>query len=251
MDADSHQPPNFAAVAGGQTLGRPPVRRTGIAAAFKYALAVSRRTPVASSMRRSDQPSRPSARTCCCLGSLKTLLMGEGPCGPAGVNVSARYAWWPVFRCRSVARIWVSTEGRGNCRRAATERAVTRNISPFRSVSIINCMCARTPHPRGEGRPALTCCDERLRRNAWGSSRPAPSAREPFGGIAKCAGLAAYGSPSAQCGTGQCRSRVVPNCTARKLLRHAEGPLDRFRGKSDPDLRANAKRPGTRLREPR
>src|SRR6266436_774318 len=36
---------------------------------------VSRRTASACSMRRSDHPSRPSARICCCLVSSKTLLM--------------------------------------------------------------------------------------------------------------------------------------------------------------------------------
>ena len=39
------------------------------------ALAVSRRTPVDSSIRRSDQPSRPRASTDCFLSSLKTLLI--------------------------------------------------------------------------------------------------------------------------------------------------------------------------------
>jgi hypothetical protein len=38
-----------------------------------YPLAVSRRTPVVCSIRRSDQPSRPRAITCCCFSSLKTL----------------------------------------------------------------------------------------------------------------------------------------------------------------------------------
>ena len=75
---------------GGQTLGRPPRSRTGIPAAFKYALAVSRRTVVACSMRRSDHPSRPSASTCCCLLSPKTLLMpATEHAFLADVNVSA------------------------------------------------------------------------------------------------------------------------------------------------------------------
>jgi hypothetical protein len=52
---------------GGQTRGRPPRPRTGMPAAFRYSLAVSRRTPVVSPMRRSDQPSRPSATICCCV----------------------------------------------------------------------------------------------------------------------------------------------------------------------------------------
>jgi hypothetical protein len=60
---------------------------------------------VLSSIRRSDQPSRPSASTCCLFSSLKTLLI------PAMdhvlhrlVNVSNAYpAWWPVLSCPSVA----------------------------------------------------------------------------------------------------------------------------------------------------
>src|SRR5580765_713890 len=41
-------------------------------------------------MRRSDHPSRPSARTCCCLLSPKTLLMtATEPRFLADVNVSA------------------------------------------------------------------------------------------------------------------------------------------------------------------
>ena len=56
---------------------------TATAAAFRYALAVSRRTPVSCSIRRKDQPRRPNAITCCCFSSRKTLLMptkGTLPC---------------------------------------------------------------------------------------------------------------------------------------------------------------------------
>ena len=52
-----------------------PGGRTAIPAAFRYAPAVSRRTPVACSMRRKGHPSFPSAMTCCFFSSLKTLLM--------------------------------------------------------------------------------------------------------------------------------------------------------------------------------
>jgi len=51
-----------------------PGGRTGMPSAFKYPAAVSRRIPVVFSMRRSGQPIRPSAITCCRLSSLKTLL---------------------------------------------------------------------------------------------------------------------------------------------------------------------------------
>ena len=77
----------FAAVqsVGGTWVGvglpRPqrPGPRTAMPAAFRYALAVSRRTPVCCSMRRSDQPSCPSTMTCCCFSSFKTLLMAREP----------------------------------------------------------------------------------------------------------------------------------------------------------------------------
>ena len=57
-------------------------------------------------MRRSDQPSRPSANTCCCFVSPKTLLMAaKEQVFLAGVNVSAatcggRFSGvphWPVL----------------------------------------------------------------------------------------------------------------------------------------------------------
>lgn len=51
-----------------------PGGRTSIPAARRYPAAVSRRTPVAFSIRRSVQPNRPSAKICCRLSSLKTLL---------------------------------------------------------------------------------------------------------------------------------------------------------------------------------
>src|ERR1019366_5516697 len=63
---DSHRP---------QPLGG----RTAIPAAFKWALAVSRRILVACWMRRSDQPSRPRAKTCCFFSSFKTLAMPTEP----------------------------------------------------------------------------------------------------------------------------------------------------------------------------
>ena len=48
--------------------------RKATPASFRYFEAVSRRTPVVSSIRRNAQPNRPSAITCCCLSWLKTLL---------------------------------------------------------------------------------------------------------------------------------------------------------------------------------
>src|SRR5579864_1652334 len=63
----------LAGFAGGNRP-QPPGGRTAMPAAFKYPVAVSRRTPVAFSMRRSGQPNCPSAITCCLFSSLKTLL---------------------------------------------------------------------------------------------------------------------------------------------------------------------------------
>jgi hypothetical protein len=65
-----------------------PGSHTTTPAAFRYPLAVSLRTPVASSMCRKDHPSFPSAVTCCLCSSLKTLLMPSEPIrAPIGVNV--------------------------------------------------------------------------------------------------------------------------------------------------------------------
>jgi hypothetical protein len=51
---------------------------------------VSRRTPVACSMRRKDHSSFPSAMTCCFFASLKILLIPTEAIAPlAGVNVLA------------------------------------------------------------------------------------------------------------------------------------------------------------------
>jgi hypothetical protein len=69
--------------------------RTAIPAAFRYAPAVSRRIPVACWMRRSDQPSRPSAKTCCFFSSFKTLAMPTEPTSLRGIQCPGRYS-----RCR-------------------------------------------------------------------------------------------------------------------------------------------------------
>ena len=58
---------------------QPPGGRTAIPAALRYPLAVSRRTPVAASIRRSAHPSRPNATTCSLFSMLKTLLMPTEP----------------------------------------------------------------------------------------------------------------------------------------------------------------------------
>src|SRR5271165_5250093 len=72
--------------------------RTAIPAAFRYAPAVSRRTWVACWMRRSDQPSRPRAKTCCFFSSFKTLAMPTEPTSLRGIQCPGRYSRWPVFR---------------------------------------------------------------------------------------------------------------------------------------------------------
>ena len=67
-------PTGFAGLPGATGTPRPqrPCGRRPMPAALIYPPAVSRRTPVSFSMRRSDQPSRPSAITCCRFSSLKT-----------------------------------------------------------------------------------------------------------------------------------------------------------------------------------
>ena len=69
---------------------------------------------VACSIRRSDQPRRPSARTCCRFSSFKTLRHAGQRTSQfqAGVNVSGRYRKWPSFQPSTNGRFWTSTEGR-------------------------------------------------------------------------------------------------------------------------------------------
>src|SRR5215469_2282236 len=86
-----------------------PGRHTTTPAVLRYALAVSLRTPVASSMRRKDHPSFPNAITCCFFSSLKTLLMSREPIrAPLGVNVPG----FPIagFQLTLYGRIWVTPE---------------------------------------------------------------------------------------------------------------------------------------------
>src|ERR1700745_1054766 len=86
-----------------------PGKHTTTPAAFKYPLAVSLRTPVASSMRRKDHPSFPNAITCCFFFSLKTLLMPREPIRALlGVNVPG-FAM-AGFQVTLHGRIWVTAE---------------------------------------------------------------------------------------------------------------------------------------------
>src|ERR1039458_5516388 len=71
--------------------------RTAIPAAFRYALAVSRRIRVACWIRRSDHPSRPSAKTCCFFSSFKTLAMPTEPTSLRGNQCPGRRFHWPVL----------------------------------------------------------------------------------------------------------------------------------------------------------
>src|SRR5437660_11965112 len=96
--------------------GPHPGRHTATPAAFRYTLAVSLRTPVASSMRRRDHPSFPSEITCCFLSVLKTLLMPSEPIRAlSGVNVPG----FPMagFQLTLYGRIWATPED--SCRKVA------------------------------------------------------------------------------------------------------------------------------------
>ena len=89
---------SLAGFAGG-CRPQPPGGRKAIPAAFKYAAAVSRRTPVLRWIRRSDQPNRPNAMTCCFFSSVKTLLTSPrvSALGSELTSWMAVYRW-PVFR---------------------------------------------------------------------------------------------------------------------------------------------------------
>src|ERR1035437_3491773 len=83
----------------GDCRPQPPGGRKAILEAFKYAAAVSRRTPVFFWIRRSDQPNRPRAMTCCFFSSFKTLLTSPrvSALGSELTSWTAVYRW-PVFR---------------------------------------------------------------------------------------------------------------------------------------------------------
>jgi hypothetical protein len=88
--------------------------RIAIPAALMYALAVSRRTPVACSMRRSGHPSRPRARTCCFFPSPKKWPSRRG----ITHSTAASTSWGGAtslagFQVSMTGRSWVSTEGNG------------------------------------------------------------------------------------------------------------------------------------------
>src|ERR1035437_4975726 len=72
--------------------------RTAIPAAFRYALAVSRRILVVCWIRRSDHPSRPRATTCCFFSSFKTLAMPTELTSLRRRQCPRRCSRWPVFR---------------------------------------------------------------------------------------------------------------------------------------------------------
>ena len=98
---------------GGQLEASPPRRRTGMPAACKYSPAVSRRTWISRSIRRSDHPSRPSANICSRFSSPKTLAIpAVGPHGPLRVNVSAPSVV-AAFQVIIDGRFWVITEAPG------------------------------------------------------------------------------------------------------------------------------------------
>jgi methyl coenzyme M reductase subunit C len=79
-----------------RAAGRRPRPGTTMPAALRWPLMVSRRTPIVRSMRRRDQPNRPSATIGWCLSSAKTLLMPrKNTVFLVGVNASSRYSKWP------------------------------------------------------------------------------------------------------------------------------------------------------------
>src|SRR5215469_3182554 len=92
-----------------------PGARTAMPAALRYALPVSRRTPVACSIRRRDQPRRPNAITCCRFSSLKTLLMPTKATLPSVVSTSRDYFSLAGFEVAIIGRFWVATEDAVGC----------------------------------------------------------------------------------------------------------------------------------------
>src|SRR5580693_9872991 len=90
---------------------QPPGARMEMPAAFRYPAAVSRRTPVASSIRRSAQPSWPSAMICFFFSSFKTLLTLTEGIPHVRVNVPTTFSL-AGFQVTTIGRFWVTAEAR-------------------------------------------------------------------------------------------------------------------------------------------
>src|SRR5262249_54246913 len=117
-------------------LRRQPGGWTAIPAAFRYAPAVSRRTPVSSSIRRSGQPSFPSAMTCCFFSSLKTLLMAARLSSPwlmSGASFIGRFSGglhMAGFEVATHGRFWVAADAERLKSRFTTRLAHYRSQRP-------------------------------------------------------------------------------------------------------------------------
>ena len=64
-------------------------------------------------MRRSYEPSRPSARTCCFFSSFKTLAMPTEPTSLRGNQCPGRHFSLAGFQVILIGRFWVIAEGPG------------------------------------------------------------------------------------------------------------------------------------------
>jgi hypothetical protein len=127
-----------------------PGGRTSTPAFFRYRLAVSRRTPLSCSMRRSVHPSLPSASICCCFSASKTFAIR--PRLPASHAVNVPDGSWPY------GRFWVFTEAPGAAPRADADCWAFRDAS--------------TPRP-GRRRPhRLAGADAPAGSSNPGSSQP-------------------------------------------------------------------------------
>jgi len=84
--------------------------RTVIPTAFRYAPAVSRRIPVACWMRRSDQPSRPRAKTCCFF--VQDIGHALGAYKPARESMSRTLLSLAGFQVILTGRFWVISDAR-------------------------------------------------------------------------------------------------------------------------------------------
>ena len=84
---------------------QPPGGRIAIPAAFRYPEAVSLRTPVVCSIRRSDHPSGPNATTCSRFSALKTLLMPTEPTPSLSMSRALSLAGLQVT---AIGQFWVT-----------------------------------------------------------------------------------------------------------------------------------------------
>ena len=138
---------------------------------------VSRRTPIVRSMRRSDQPNRPSAPVWWCLSSAKTLLMPRrNTCVPRRRQRLEPLLEMAGFQLSINGRIWMSTEDLAD---PASEAAATGWWTALTESggegAVVKPLSFVATGSRGLLQPAVKCRGASICGSSTGPSTPCPS----------------------------------------------------------------------------